>query len=80
MVIDGKILPADLIPLPVINFDVILGMNWLSTHYATLDCRNKNVYFHILGIEEFNFDGDKSAAPYNFVSAISARKMLRHVC
>ncbi|XP_057996241.1 uncharacterized protein LOC131175603 [Hevea brasiliensis] len=62
------------------DFDVILGMDWLSTHYATLDCRNKKVYFHIPGVEEFSFDGDRSVAPYNLVSAISARKMLRRGC
>ncbi|KAJ9189955.1 hypothetical protein P3X46_001199, partial [Hevea brasiliensis] len=80
VVVDGKILAADLVPLPVIDFDVILGMDWLATHYATLDCRNKKVYFHIPGVEEFSFDGDRSVAPYNLVSAISARKMLRRGC
>ncbi|XP_058003970.1 uncharacterized protein LOC131180640 [Hevea brasiliensis] len=80
VVVDEKIHPADLIPLPVMNFDVILGMDWLSTYYATLDYRNKKVYFHILGVEEFSFNGDRSVASYNLVSAISARKMLRHGC
>ncbi len=31
-------------------------------------------------MEEFSFDGDMNVAPYNLVSAISARKMLRNGC
>ncbi len=63
VVVDGRILPADLVPLQIMDFDVILGMDWLATHYATLYCRNKNVYFHIPGVEEFSFDADRSVAP-----------------
>ncbi len=35
------------------------------------------VYFHIPGVEELSFDGDRSVAQYNLVSVISAKKMLR---
>ncbi|XP_011625089.1 uncharacterized protein LOC105421006 [Amborella trichopoda] len=33
---DGCVLPIDLILLDIEDFDVILGMDWLSAHYATL--------------------------------------------
>ena len=36
-------LPADLIVLNMKDFDVILGMDWLSEHYAFIDCREKKV-------------------------------------
>ncbi|XP_063950154.1 uncharacterized protein LOC135152907 [Daucus carota subsp. sativus] len=32
---------ADLIPFKLGEFDVILGMDWLSKHNAQIDCRNK---------------------------------------
>lgn len=32
----GKTLVVDLIPLDVKEFDVILGMNFLSSHYASI--------------------------------------------
>ncbi|GAV79840.1 RVP_2 domain-containing protein, partial [Cephalotus follicularis] len=32
---------ADLIVLPIRDFDVILGMDWLSAHRARMDCYNK---------------------------------------
>ncbi|KAJ1380557.1 Retrotransposon gag domain [Sesbania bispinosa] len=39
----GKELFANLIALDMVDFDVILGMDWLASHYATLDCHNKVV-------------------------------------
>ena len=71
---------ADSVLLGVIDFGVILRMDWLSQHYATVDCRRKEVIFRILNVEEFKFVGDKSSAPQNLISAITARKMLRKGC
>ena len=34
---------VDLIPFKLGEFDVILGMDWLSKHDAQIDCRNKKV-------------------------------------
>lgn len=61
--VDGKDLFADFIPLLVMDFDIILGMDWLSNHYAILDYRNKKVTFHIPGTAEFNFDSIMEVAP-----------------
>ena len=36
---------TDLILLDIHDFDVILGMNWLSRHHATVDCYRKEVRF-----------------------------------
>ncbi|GAV68022.1 RVP_2 domain-containing protein [Cephalotus follicularis] len=41
----GIPLYADLIVLPIRDFDVILGMDWLSVHRARMDCYNKTVDF-----------------------------------
>ena len=38
-----QILEADLILLPMTDFDIILGMDWLSKWGVTIDCRNKKV-------------------------------------
>ena len=32
MVVEGVVLKANLIPLEMTDFDVILGMDWLSSH------------------------------------------------
>ena len=74
---EGRKLLADLILLDVIDFDMILEMDWLAQHYATLDCREKEVISKILNDVEFRFRGDIRSMPRNFISAITARKILR---
>ena len=73
-------MPVDLVLLDVMDFDVILEMNWFFKHYATVDCRRKEVIFRILNAKEFKFMGDKSSAPQNLISAITAIEMLRKGC
>ena len=41
MLVEGRELLADLVLLDMIDFNVIMGMDWLSKHYATVDCREK---------------------------------------
>ena len=53
VLVEGKELPADLVLLDVIGFDVILGMDWLAQYYATVDCRAKKVIFRIPDENEF---------------------------
>ena len=38
VLIGGQEFPADLVALDIRDFDVVLGMDWLSRHRATLDC------------------------------------------
>ena len=63
MLVEGKELLAYLFLLDVINFDLILGMDWLTQHYASLDYHEKVVIFIIPNDEEFLFQGDKSSMP-----------------
>ena len=51
VLIEGRELPADLVLLDVIGFDVILGMDWLAQYYTSVDCRAKEVVFRIPGDE-----------------------------
>jgi hypothetical protein len=34
----GRVLPANLVVLPMFNYDVILGMDWLTKHSEIIDC------------------------------------------
>ena len=47
VLIEARELLADFVLLDVMDFDVILGMDWLSQHFATVDCRRKEVIFRI---------------------------------
>ena len=43
--IEGVVLKANLIPLEMFDFDVILGMDWLSHHRALIDYFTKKILF-----------------------------------
>lgn len=36
---------ANLVELDMVDFDVILGMDWLHVSYASVDCRTRVVKF-----------------------------------
>ena len=63
VVIEGFVLKANLIPLEMINFDVILGMDWLSNHRASINCFTKEIRFEKPGYPEFEFVGDRRVLP-----------------
>ena len=50
------------------------------SQHTTVDYQRKKVILRISNVEEFKFVGDKSSAPQNLISAITARKMLREGC
>ncbi|KAJ1440945.1 Aspartic peptidase domain superfamily [Sesbania bispinosa] len=78
--IGGKKLFANLVALDMVDFDVILGMDWLASHYATLDCHNKVVKFEIPGESAFSFQVEEGWVPYNLFSSLGASRLLRKGC
>ncbi|KAL3744872.1 hypothetical protein ACJRO7_014045 [Eucalyptus globulus] len=55
--IDDVPLLVDLVALDIRDFDVILGMDWLSKYHATADCYSKKVIFRPPNQPEFSFSG-----------------------
>ncbi|XP_073034913.1 uncharacterized protein [Primulina eburnea] len=55
--INGNIFQAELIQLNMVEFDVILGMDWLSKNNALVDCRKKNVTLQAPNQEEVIYHG-----------------------
>ncbi|RVW12093.1 Retrovirus-related Pol polyprotein from transposon 17.6 [Vitis vinifera] len=48
---------SDLVLLDLQDFDVILGMDWLASYHASVDCFEKRVTFSIPGQPNFSFEG-----------------------
>ncbi|KAL8125171.1 hypothetical protein AgCh_012737 [Apium graveolens] len=68
---------VDLIPFELGEFDVILGMDWLSPHKANIDYKKK----YLLYIEDnvrVTYQGQKQEK--KFISIMEARKLLRQGC
>ena len=58
--IDSEVYPVDLIELDVLDFDVVLGMDWLSENYASINCRDKCVRFKTKENIDFVLQGERS--------------------
>ena len=80
LVIQNKDFPADLIVLGIHDFDIVLGMDWLSKHRATLDCYKKEV--RLVRPEELGviFRGIRREIAPSLINAMTASKMLRKGC
>lgn len=46
--VEGKQTLVDLLELDIVDFDIILRMDWLHSSYASLDCRTCRVIFRFL--------------------------------
>ena len=46
VLIRGQEFPSDLLALEMMDFNVVLDMDWLSRHKATLDCYKQEVKLH----------------------------------
>ena len=69
---------VDLIPFKLGEFDVILGMDWLSKHDSQIDCRNKKVMVKTPDERIVTFKGQKQVK--KFLTIIQAKKLLRQGC
>ena len=64
--------PVDLIALPFHEFDLILGMDWLSKHRAIVDCDKKMVLLKCSDLPEVTVHGIRSDLMSNVISAMQA--------
>ena len=80
MCIEDEILLVDLVELDILEFDVILGMDWLSAHHAVLDCFNKVVTLSISGKLVIRYQGDRNAVSPCLISALIIGKLLVKGC
>ena len=72
--------PGDLIELSFREFDVILGMDWLSQHQVVVDCKVKRVTLRTPSGEEVTFICERSNHLSNVISVATARTMARKGC
>ena len=67
----------DLIALPFHEFDLILGMNWLSKHRAIVDCYKKIVLLKCSDLSKVTVQGIRSESIPKIISDMEARRFLR---
>ena len=77
LVIKNKYFPTDLIMLGIHDFDIVLGMDWLSKHRATLDFYKKEVRLVRPEEQGVIFRGIIREITPSPINAMIASKMLR---
>ncbi|KAL0544204.1 hypothetical protein IC582_019317 [Cucumis melo] len=60
----------------MLDFDVILGMDWLAANHASIDCSRKEVTFNPPLMASFKFKGGGSKSLPQVISAIRVSKLL----
>ncbi|GJW45339.1 putative reverse transcriptase domain-containing protein [Tanacetum coccineum] len=75
---DDKIRSINLLPLEMSDLDIILGMDWLTRHRATIDCHTKRVIFGDLNNPEFIYHGSQLGKPIRIISALRTRTLISH--
>ncbi|KAA0066527.1 ty3-gypsy retrotransposon protein [Cucumis melo var. makuwa] len=58
--ITGHVIEVTLLVLDMLDFDVILGMDWLAANHANIDCSRKEVSFNPPSMASFKFKGEGS--------------------
>ena len=71
---------VDLIALPFHEFDLILGMDWLSKHWAIIDCDKKTIVLKCSDLSEVTINDIRSGLVSNIISAMKAQRFLRKGC
>lgn len=77
VIVDDTCLLVDLVVLELIDFDVILGIDFLSTHGVTLEYKDKIVWFRGQDKLEVVFREDKSSMPKGLIFGLQSHRLLR---
>jgi hypothetical protein len=77
IIIERRVLSANLVVFQMLGFDIILGMDWLSKYYVNIDYRKRKIVFRPPNGEEFKSCRSRVRATLPLLSAIQARRSVR---
>ncbi|KAF3668526.1 putative ribonuclease H protein-like [Capsicum annuum] len=76
----NRIMFADLIELNMVDFDIIIGMDWLHFCYTSIDCRTRVVKFQFSNEPVFEWFRNSVAPKSHFISYLKSRKLIFKGC
>ncbi|KAL0458161.1 UNVERIFIED_CONTAM: hypothetical protein Slati_0443300 [Sesamum latifolium] len=80
VVVESDTLYADLVVINLREFDVILGMDWLASNHAVVDCQTKEVAVEINGQMKTVIVGERKVIPNCLISAVTAFNLIKEGC
>ncbi|XP_075500080.1 uncharacterized protein LOC142538656 [Primulina tabacum] len=72
-----NVIRANLIVLPILEFDIILGMDWLTLNGATIDFRRRTVSIRPPNGKAFIFEAEQNKQMPHIISCIRANKLIQ---
>ncbi|XP_070013997.1 uncharacterized protein [Nicotiana sylvestris] len=76
----GRDTRADLIELGMVDFDVIMVMDWLYSCFAKLDCRTRTMRLEFPNESAIECEGDNAVPRGRFISYLKVAKMIKKGC
>ena len=80
LVVHDKEFLVDLIAFPFHEFNLILGIDWLSKHRAIVDCDKKTIVLESSDLSKVTVHGIQSGSVSNIIYTMQARRFLRKGC
>ncbi|XP_070010081.1 uncharacterized protein [Nicotiana sylvestris] len=80
IVIRGLETSVDLLLLDMVDFDIILGMDWLSLYHAILDCHARTMTLALSGLPLLEWRGTPGHSTSRVISYMKARRMVEKGC
>ncbi|KAH0776456.1 hypothetical protein KY290_007867 [Solanum tuberosum] len=73
--VNHKSTVAGLVELDMVDFEVILGMDWFHAYYASINCRTQVVKFQFPNEPVIEWSSSSVVPKVHFISYLKARKM-----
>nr|KAJ0208383.1 hypothetical protein LSAT_V11C500276030 [Lactuca sativa] len=78
--IEGGVVPLKLLPTALGDFDIVIGMDWLSANQAIIDCEHKIVQVWVPGKGMVKIYGDRRVKDSILISVTKATRYLKKGC
>ncbi|KAJ9536067.1 hypothetical protein OSB04_un000770 [Centaurea solstitialis] len=80
IIVEGCSIPIKLFPVPINEFDVIVGIDWLTKNHAWIGCDEKIIHIDLPGRGPFVIYGDRRNRQTSLISMLKARKCVMKGC